>query len=217
MKLSKNQSEKFRKVTSGGYRIAEVDRFLKTAAARIDKGEKDRLSNELDSAQFTITKRAGYDPKEVDDHLDSLVQRYGLASPISQTSGQSSQRSSFSRRDNEPQKEQQTGLVIDSKKLRTLTPPIADGVGYAQDEVDHFLATVADSLERFENVQGKELDALRSDQYIVHPGQKPLLAGDQVRYALFSVSENGGYDMLGVDAAVNRLAEALDYHWSRTS
>ena len=45
----------------------------------------------------------------------------------------------------------------------------------------------------------------------------PLLAGDQVRYALFSVSENGGYDMLGVDAAVNRLAEALDYHWSRAS
>ena len=134
MKLSKTQSEKFRKVTSGGYRIAEVDRFLKKAAARIDKGEKDRLSNELDAAQFTITKRAGYDPKEVDDHLDSLVQRYGLTSAVSQTYGQSSQRSSFSRRDNETQKEHQAGLVIDSKKLRTLTPPISDGTKISENQ-----------------------------------------------------------------------------------
>ena len=66
-------------------------------------------------------------------------------------------------------------------------------------------------------MSGENLDELRADQYKAKSGEKPLLAGDQVRYALFAVSENGGYDMLGVDAAVNRLAEALDYHWSRTS
>ena len=58
MKLSKTQSEKFRKVTSGGYRIAEVDRFLKKAAARIDKGEKDRLSNAVSYTHLTLPTKA---------------------------------------------------------------------------------------------------------------------------------------------------------------
>ncbi|MFL2992792.1 MAG: hypothetical protein ACJZ2H_04835 [Acidimicrobiales bacterium] len=41
------------------------------------------------------------------------------------------------------------------------------------------------------------------------------MTSDQIRWALFTVSEEGGYDMLGVDAAVNRLADALDHHWQR--
>ena len=216
MESGKARGEKFNKIDSGGYRISEVDRFLKKVAVNIDKGARDLVSDELEAVRFAITKRTGYSPKEVDEHLDFLERAYGKVG-ISKPDTKSSGRSSFSREGSEAKKSQSTISVIESKKLRTLTPPIVDGVGYVRDEVDQFLSTVADSLERFESVQGKNLDELRADQYKAKSGEKPLLAGDQVRYALFAVSENGGYDMIGVDAAVNRLAEALDYHWSRTS
>ncbi len=216
MGSGKAQREKFSKVDSGGYRISEVNRFLKKVTLRIDKEERDLLSSELEAVRFTITKRTGYNPIEVDEHLDSLARTYGKVG-ISKAGTKSSERSSFSREGGEAENSQKSLSVIESKKLRTLTPPVVDGVGYVRGEVDQFLATVADSLERFESVQGKNLDELRADQYMAKSDEKPLLAGDQVRYALFGVSENGGYDMLGVDAAVNRLAEALDYHWGRTS
>tara|TARA_Y100001970_G_scaffold222911_1_gene274332 strand:+ start:1471 stop:2172 length:702 start_codon:yes stop_codon:yes gene_type:complete len=216
MESDKAQREKFSKVASGGYRISEVGRFLKKVDLLIDKEERDSLSSELEAVRFSITKRTGYSPKEVDDHLDSLARTYGKVG-VSKVGTKYSERSSFSREGSGDENSQKSISVIESKKLRTLTPPIVDGVGYVRDEVDEFLSTVADSLERFESVQGKNLDELRADQYIAKSDEKPLLAGDQVRYALFAVSENGGYEMLGVDAAVNRLAEALDYHWSRTS
>ena len=217
MGSGKAQREKFSKITSGGYRISEVDRFFRKVALRIDKGESNLLSSELEAVRFTITKRTGYTPKEVDDRLDSLARTYIGKVGSSKLGTKSSERSSFSREGSESGGSKEAVSVIESKKLRTLTPPIVDGVGYVREEVDQFLSTVADSLERFESVQGKSLDELKADQYMAKSDEGPLLAGDQVRYALFSVSENGGYDMLGVDAAVNRLAEALDYHWSRSS
>ena len=217
MGSGKTQQEKFSKIASGGYRISEVDRFFKKVVLRIDKGESDLLSSDLEAVRFTVTKRTGYTPKEVDDRLDSLARTYIGKVGSSKLGTKSSERSSFSREGSESESSQEAISVIESKKLRTLTPPIVDGVGYVRDEVDQFLSTVADSLERFESVQGKNLDELKADQYMAKSDEGPLLAGDQVRYALFSVSENGGYDMLGVDAAVNRLAEALDYHWSRAS
>ena len=216
MRLGKAQREKFSKVASGGYRISEVDRFLKKVALRIDKGEKDLLSTELEGVRFTLTKRTGYSPKEIDERLDYLAETH-IGTVGTSKDAESFERSSFSREQSRIEEKQKATSVIESKKLRTLAPPLVDGIGYVRDEVDHFLSTVADSLERFESVHGKNLDQLRSDQYMSKLGEEPLLAGDQVRYALFSVCENGGYDMIGVDSAVNRLAEALDYHWSRAS
>ncbi|MBG00961.1 MAG: hypothetical protein CL470_01675 [Acidimicrobiaceae bacterium] len=218
MKASNRSETKFRKVEAGGYRISEVDRFMKKIAMHLQKNDKVSLSKELESIQFTLMKRSGYDPKEVDDHLDSLLDNpqsnyENLQSPKEQ----STKRSSFTQLESKDIIKPGQRSIIESQKLRELTPPVVSGVGYAKDEVDIFLSTVADSLEKFEKAQGKDLDELRADQFIHRPEQKPLLAGDQIRYALFSVSDNGGYDMLGVDAAVNRLAEALDFHWNRKS
>ncbi len=218
MKANNSSQTKFSKIPTTGYRISEVDRFLKKVEKCIRKADTASLLNELASVQFTITKRLGYSPKEIDDHLDSLMKNHGShEGNVENQQGQLPQRSTFSRSGSRDIANQEPRPVIESQKLRNLTPPIVSGVGYAREEVDHFLSIVADSLERFEKAQGKELDELRADQYLPKEEEKPLLAGDQVRYALFSVSENGGYDMLGVDAAVNRLAEALDFHWSRTS
>ena len=218
MKASNRSKTKFRKIEAGGYRISEVDRFMKKIAEHLQKDDKVSLSKELESIQFTLMKRSGYDPKEVDDHLDSVLENpqsgYGdLQSPKEH----STKRSTFKQPESKEISKQGQRSIIESQKLRELTPPVVTGVGYAKDEVDRFLSTVADSLEKFEKAQGKDLDELRADQFIHKPDQKPLLAGDQVRYALFSVSDNGGYDTLGVDAAVNRLAEALDFHWNRKS
>ena len=217
MKPTNIGQTKFSKIHKGGYRISEVDKFLKKAALHLHKGDEDKLSNELAIVRFALTKRTGYDPKEVDEYLDSLLQSYGSLENSAKRPFESTDRSSFVRQKTIDESGQKPTSVIQSSKLRTLTPPIVSGVGYDREEVDHFLDVVADSLERFENVEGKDLDELRAEQYILTSEQKPLLAGDQVRYALFSVSDNGGYDTLGVDAAVNRLAEALDFHWSRTS
>ena len=217
MKPTNIGQTKFSKSHKGGYRISEVDKFLKKAALHVHKGDEDTLSNELAIVRFALTKRTGYDPKEVDEYLDSLLQSYGSLENSAKRPFESTERSSFVRQKTIDESGQKPTSVIQSSKLRTLTPPIVSGVGYDREEVDHFLHVVADSLERFENVEGKDLDELRAEQYILTSEQKPLLAGDQVRYALFSVSDNGGYDTLGVDAAVNRLAEALDFHWSRTS
>lgn len=218
MRASNRSKTKFRKVESGGYRISEVDRFMGKVAAHLRKDDKVSLSKELESIRFTLMKRSGYDPKEVDDHLDSVLENsqsdYG---DIQTPKEQSTKRSTFKRPESKDIVNPSQRSIIESQKLRELTPPVVTGLGYAKDEVDRFLSIVADSLEKFEKSQGKDLDELRADQFIHRPEQKPLLAGDQVRYALFSVSDNGGYDMLGVDAAVNRLAEALDFHWNRKS
>ena len=218
MKSSGIRQTKFSKVRQRGYRISEVDRLLKKVALHVQKGDTSSLTNELSSAQFTITKRSGYSPKEVDDHLDSLLENHDSFTERTKShQEQLSKRSTFNRSKPKNVPKQDHRPIVESHKLRNLAPPVVSGVGYDSDEVDYFLSIVADSLERFENAQGKDLDELRADQYLHRAEQKPLLAGDQVRYALFSVSDNGGYDMLGVDAAVNRLAEALDFHWSRTS
>ena len=107
------------------------------------------------------------------------------------------------------------GPAITSDRLRELTPPVVDGIGYQTEEVDTFLQLVADTLQIFEEKSIVELNNIRADQYLNSAEIKKLLTSDQIRWALFTVSEEGGYDMLGVDAAVNRLADALDQHWQR--
>jgi DivIVA domain-containing protein len=223
MTSSDSHPKRFDKVQRQGYKISEVDRFMKKIATQNLTNSTLDLWNEVESISFSLTKRKGYSPKQVDDYLDSLendltngIPKSGLGTSLNQQT-RSSNRSPYARGGREGVSGQVQSSVIQSGKLRTLAPPIVNGVGYEIEEVDHFLSVVADTLERFENVEGKQLDALRADQYLQKHGEKPLLSGDQIRCALFDVSENGGYEMLGVDAAVNRLAVALDYHWSRTS
>lgn len=220
---SDSHPKKFDKVQRRGYKISEVDQFMKKIATQNLTETPLILRNEVEIISFSLTKRKGYSPKQVDDYLDSLgndlangIPKSGLGASRSKQT-RSSNRSPYARGGSERVSVQGESPVIHSDKLRTLAPPIVSGVGYETEEVGHFLSVVADTLERFENVEGKQLDALRADQYLQKHVDKPLLSGDQIRCALFDVSENGGYDMLGVDAAVNRLAAALDYHWSRTS
>jgi DivIVA domain-containing protein len=220
---SDSHSKKFDKVQRRGYRISEVDQFMKKIATQNLSETPLVLQNEVEIISFSLTKGKGYSPKQVDDYLDSLgndlangILKSDLGASGSQQT-RSSNRSPYARGGSERLPVQGGSSVIHSDKLRTLAPPIVSGVGYVVEEVDHFLSVVADTLERFENVEGKKLDALRADQYLQKHVDEPLLSGDQIRCALFDVSENGGYDMLGVDAAVNRLAAAMDYHWSRTT
>ena len=98
MESGKARGEKFNKIDSGGYRISEVDRFLKKVAVNIDKGARDLLSDELEAVRFAITKRTGYSPKEVDEHLDFLERTYGKVG-ISKPGTKSSGRSSFLERE----------------------------------------------------------------------------------------------------------------------
>ena len=104
---------------------------------------------------------------------------------------------------------------ITGDRLRDLTPPVVEGIGYLKSEVDYFLQLVADTLQIFEEKSGNELENLKADQYLPQNQSLRLLTSDQIRWALFTVSEEGGYDIRGVDAAVNRLADALDHHWLR--
>ncbi|MCH1513115.1 MAG: DivIVA domain-containing protein [Acidimicrobiales bacterium] len=221
MTSSDSYPKKFDKVQRRGYKISEVNQFMEKIAAQNLTETPLVLKNEVEIISFSLTKRKGYSPKQVDDYLDSLGSDLASGIPKSDLEASSSQQKRSSNRSPYARGGQASvqgdPSVIHSEKLRTLVPPIVSSVGYKTEEVDHFLSLVADTLERFENVEGKQLDALRADQYLQKHLDKPLLSGDQIRSALFDVSENGGYGMLGVDAAVNRLAAALDYHWSRTS
>ena len=116
MGSGKAQRKKFSKITSGGYRISEVDRFFKKVALRIDKGESGLLSSDLEAIRFTITKRTGYAPKEVDDRLYSLARTYIGKVGSSKLGTKSSERSSFSREGSENESSQEVISVIESEK-----------------------------------------------------------------------------------------------------
>ena len=105
--------------------------------------------------------------------------------------------------------------AITSTRLRDLTPPVVDGIGYRKEEVDRFFDLVADSLQIFEESSIEETLKLKADQYDPNGHSPKLLTGDQVRCALFTVDETSGYDILAIDAAVNRLSKALDNYWRK--
>ncbi len=201
----------FKIVENKGYKISEVDRFLN------EKNNPDSVKKtveEIENIRFSLTRRKGYDPKEVDIYLDDLIEAKRSLSPKSDTASISKL----------PEKNSVQGMAdevkhkpppMTSERLRELTPPIVEGIGYLTSEVDYFLQLVADTLQAFEEKSGNELENLRADQYLPQNQSLRLLTSDQIRWALFTVNEEGGYDMRGVDAAVNRLADALDHHWLR--
>ena len=204
-------SMNFKIVEKKGYKISEVDRFLKE---RNNPDSVKKTVEEIENIRFSLTRRKGYDPKEVDIYLDDLIEAKRSLSPKTDTvpiSKLPGKNSLHGMADEAKYK----GPPITSERLRELTPPIVEGIGYLTSEVDYFLQLVAETLQAFEEKSGNELENLRADQYLPQNQSLRLLTSDQIRWALFTVNEEGGYDIRGVDAAVNRLADALDYHWLR--
>ena len=205
----------FKIIEKKGYRISEVNRFLaKSRAEGAEKGSKNTVE-EIENVRFSITLGKGYDPKEVDTYLDEMIRTHHQAwTSIKENENNYSETAKSSDQGTNGDGNNQA-FTISSNRLRELTPPVVDGIGYDTTEVDNFLKQVADSLRVFEEKSGKALHQLKADQYMEN-GQSPrLLTADQIRWALFTVNDGGGYDMRGVDAAVNRLADVLDYHWKR--
>ena len=201
----------FKIVENKGYKISEVDRFLNE---KNNPGLVKKTVDEIENIRFSLTRNKGYDPKEVDIYLDDLIAAKKSRSPETDTAPVSEM----------PERSSLQGIAdevkhktppITSERLRELTPPIVEGIGYLKSEVDYFLQLVADTLQTFEEKSGNELENLKADQYLPQNQSQRLLTSDQIRWALFTVNEEGGYDMRGVDAAVNRLADALDHHWLR--
>ena len=201
----------FKIVENKGYKISEVDRFL-NEKNKPDSAKK--TVEEIENIRFSLTRRKGYDPKEVDIYLDGLIETKKNPSPRIDTAPISKlpEKNSLQAMADEVKDD---APPISSERLRELTPPIVEGIGYLKSEVDYFLQLVADTLQTFEEKSGNELENLKADQYLPQNQSLRLLTSDQIRWALFTVSEEGGYDMRGVDAAVNRLADALDHHWLR--
>ena len=205
-------SMNFKTIESRGYRISEVNRFL-------DETNKDNSSKrtveEIESIRFSLTRRKGYDPKEVDSYLDDLIAaQKSLSAETNENEKPEFPKTNPSQGLTNEVGEKEVSLIT-SERLRELTPPVVEGIGYEISEVDHFLQLVADTLQTFEAKSGTEIENLKADQYLPRSESLRLLTSDQIRWALFTVNEAGGYDMRGVDAAVNRLADALDHHWQR--
>ena len=83
-------------------------------------------------------------------------------------------------------------------------------------EVDNFLNLIADTLQIFEESTDEEIQKIKADQYDPNSETPKLLSADQIRWVLFTVNDSDGYDILAIDAAVNRLSDALEYHWRKS-
>ena len=64
---------KFSIVQNGGYKVQEVDSFIRKIKKMETAGWTSRSSVKLQSVRFTLTKAKGYKTSEVDDYLDSLL------------------------------------------------------------------------------------------------------------------------------------------------
>ncbi len=199
---------KFGTVHSNGYKMQEVDLFLRKLNKWQTDGKSKTIASKLQSAKFTLTNKKGYDPKEVDDYLDSLLNQKEPNSNFVSNVGMKS--------DLGPQQEAPSVPTITSSRLRELSPPMVEEIGYEKVEVDKFFNLVANTLQVFEESSNEEIQKLKADQYDPDSETPKLLSADQIRWALFTVNESHGYDILAIDAAVNRLSDALDYHWRKS-
>ena len=68
----------------------------------------------------------------------------------------------------------------------------------------------------FEESTDEEIQKIKADQYDPNSETPKLLSADQIRWVLFTVNDSDGYDILAIDAAVNRLSDALEYHWRKS-
>ena len=136
---------KFSIVQNGGYKVQEVDSFIRKIKKMETAGWTSRSSVKLQSVRFTLTKAKGYKTSEVDDYLDSLLTQKSNQLGL-ETKGNNPVLTGFP----SPNIDAPLSPAITSARLRDLTPPVVDGIGYRKEEVDRFFNLVADSLQIFE-------------------------------------------------------------------
>ena len=198
---------KFKIVNINGYKIKEVDLFLRKLNKWQADGKSKTIATRLQRVKFSLTNKRGYDPKEVDDYLDSLLNPKALNPNTLSNTGIELNYAKDQVLTPAP--------TITSKRLRELSPPLVEEIGYEKAEVDKFLNLIADTLQLFEESTHEEILKIKADQYDPDSETPKLLSADQIRWVLFTVNDAHGYDILAIDAAVNRLSNALEYHWRK--
>jgi len=198
----------FKTVQTNGYKISEVDHFLRKLNKWQADGKTKTASTKLQRITFSLTIKKGYDPKEVDDYLDSLLNPKALNPNTLSNAG--------IELDYAKDQVLTPAPTITSKRLRELSPPLVEEIGYEKAEVDKFLNLIADTLQLFEESTHEEIQKIKADQYDPDSETPKLLSADQIRWVLFTVNDEHGYDILAIDAAVNRLSDALEYHWRKS-
>ncbi|MED5230169.1 MAG: DivIVA domain-containing protein [Actinomycetota bacterium] len=199
---------KFKIVKINGYKIKEVDLFLRKLNKWQADGKSKTIATKLQRVKFSLTNKKGYDPKEVDDYLDSLLNPKALNPNTLSNAG--------IELDYAKDQVLTPAPTITSKRLRELSPPLVEEIGYEKAEVDKFLNLIADTLQLFEESTHEEIQKIKADQYDPDSETPKLLSADQIRWVLFTVNDEHGYDILAIDAAVNRLSDALEYHWRKS-
>ena len=199
---------KFKIVKINGYKIKEVDLFLRKLNKWQADGKSKTIATKLQRVKFSLTNKKGYDPKEVDDYLDSLLNPKALNPNTLSNAG--------IELDYAKDQVLTPAPTITSKRLRELSPPLVEEIGYEKAEVDKFLNLIADTLQLFEESTHEEIEKIKADQYDPDSETPKLLSADQIRWVLFTVNDEHGYDILAIDAAVNRLSDALEYHWRKS-
>lgn len=199
---------KFKIVKINGYKIKEVDLFLRKLNKWQADGKSKTIATKLQRVKFSLTNKKGYDPKEVDDYLDSLLNPKALNPNTLSNAG--------IELDYAKDQVLTPAPTITSKRLRELSPPLVEEIGYEKAEVDKFLNLIADTLQLFEESTHEEIQKIKADQYDPNSETPKLLSADQIRWVLFTVNDEHGYDILAIDAAVNRLSDALEYHWRKS-
>ena len=199
---------KFKIVKINGYKIKEVDLFLRKLNKWQADGKSKTIATKLQRVKFSLTNKKGYDPKEVDDYLDSLLNPKALNPNTLSNAG--------IELDYAKDQVLTPAPTITSKRLRELSPPLVEEIGYEKAEVDKFLNLIADTLQLFEESTHEEIQKIKADQYDPDSETPKLLSADQIRWVLFTVNDAHGYDILAIDAAVNRLSDALEYHWRKS-
>ena len=199
---------KFKIVQINGYKIKEVDLFLRKLNKWQADGKSKTIATKLQRVKFSLTNKKGYDPKEVDDYLDSLLNPKALNPNTLSNAGIELNHAKDQVLTPAP--------TITSKRLRELSPPLVEEIGYEKAEVDKFLNLIADTLQLFEESTHEEIQKIKADQYDPDSETPKLLSADQIRCVLFTVNDEHGYDILAIDAAVNRLSDALEYHWRKS-
>ena len=202
---------KFKIVQKNGYKMQEVDLFLRKLNKWKANGKSKTIATKLERVKFTLTTKRGYDPKDVDEYLDSLLNQKAQNPNTLSNVGTELNYSKEKVFTPDPTP------TITSKRLRELSPPLVEEIGYEKAEVDKFLNLIADTLQLFEESTDEEIQKIKADQY--DPGSETprLLSADQIRWVLFTVNDSHGYDILAIDAAVNRLSDALEYHWRKSA
>ena len=198
----------FKTVQINGYKISEVDLFLRKLKKWQADGKTKTISTKLQRITFSLTNKKGYDPKEVDDYLDSWLNPKALNPNTLSNAG--------IELDYAKDQVLTPAPTITSKRLRELSPPLVEEIGYEKAEVDKFLNLIADTLQLFEESTHEEIQKIKADQYDPDSETPKLLSADQIRWVLFTVNDEHGYDILAIDAAVNRLSDALEYHWRKS-